>query len=73
MEEGLTKAFQELYFSVTSENVTPKDICLQFSRIPITKPLAYTSSLYGKLPSCGHILEEETPEDNPDVLLTGVR
>jgi hypothetical protein len=39
----------------------------------INKPLVHNSDLYGKLPTRGHILEGEIPEDSIDELLASVQ
>jgi hypothetical protein len=39
----------------------------------ITKPLVHSSDLYGKLPTRGHILEGEIPEDSIDELLADIQ
>jgi hypothetical protein len=74
MENDLTNSLRKLYSSVTgNQNVMSKDVCLEFSRMPITKPLVHNSDLYGKLPTRGHILEGEIPEDSIEKLLADIR
>jgi hypothetical protein len=74
MENGLTESLQKLYSSVTgNQNITPKEVCLEFSRMSITKPLIHNSDLYGKLPTREHILEGDIPEDSIDELLADMQ
>jgi hypothetical protein len=70
MENGLTNSVRKLYSSVTgNQNITTEEVCLEFSRVAITKPLVHNSDLYGKLPAREHILDGEIPEDSIDELL----
>jgi hypothetical protein len=74
MENGLTDSLRKLYSSVTgNQNITPQEVCLEFSRMPITEPLVYNSDLYGKLPTRGHILEGEIPEDSIEELMADIQ
>jgi hypothetical protein len=74
MENGLTDSLRKLYSSVTGkQNMTPQEVCLEFSRMSITKPLVHSSDLYGKLPTRGHILEGDIPEDSIDELMAGIQ
>jgi hypothetical protein len=74
MESGLTDSLRKLYSSVTgNKNITPEEICLEFSRMPIMEPLVQNSNLYGKLPARGHILEGEIPEESIYDLMADMR
>lgn len=70
MEAGLSQAALSLYHSVSGNlSYTPKEVCEEFAKTPIDKPLSHNSGLFGKVPTDRHILEDQIYEESIDELI----
>jgi hypothetical protein len=73
MEEGLLDATLKMYHNASgNRHSTAADVCNEFSRLVIDKPLVHGSPIGGKVATRGHILENELYEENIEALLAEV-
>jgi len=73
MEMGLSAAVLKMYHNASGNyNHTFADVCNEFSRVVIDKPLLHRSPIAGKVVIRGHILENDLKEKNIEELFDEV-
>jgi hypothetical protein len=74
MKNSLTNSLRKLYSIVTGKQTTPKEVCLEFSHMPIIRPIARNIENYKRIPSKRkYILEGEFPEEDIETLLADIK
>ena len=74
MEPGLSDAVLKMYRNASgNKHFSAADVCDEFARIIIDKPLVHSSRIAGKVATTRHILENGVHEKNIEELLAEVQ
>jgi len=73
MESGLIDVVLRMYHNASgNKNYSIIDVCNEFSRVVIDRPLIHGSRIAGKVATSRHILEKELGEKNIEEFLAEV-